>query len=447
MRISTLGTAETARRIAADDSFRTVVQRHVLTVVVTSQVLGGAGLAAGITVGALLAQQMLHDDSLVGLPPALFTLGAALASYLIGRSSQRFGRRLGLGFGFAVGGLGALGVIAAATTDTIWLLFLSLFVYGAGSATNLQARYSGTDLADPGQRATATSIAMVSTTVGAVAGPNLVTPMGQLAESWGIPALAGPFLLAAVAYLAAGGVLLGWLRPDPFLVAKALAELTADSRTARATTPTGAVGRGAYAGAAIMIVTQITMLAIMSMTPIHMSGHGFDMGAVGLVIGVHIAAMYLPSLVTGPLVDRVGRLPMAIASGVTLLLAGVIGASGTGLAAILLALALLGLGWNLGLIAGSAMLVDATAPASRARVQGTVDVLISLAGAAGSAIAGFLVAGSGFAPLALGGGIFALAYIPLLFWQHRGRPAATDPIPPPDAATAAARPSDSRKVR
>lgn len=55
------------------------------------------------------------------------------------------------------------------------------------------------------------------------------------------------------------------------------------------------------------------MIAIMTMTPVHMRGHGHELSAVGLVIGLHIAAMYLPSLVTGPLVDRVGRPAMVIA--------------------------------------------------------------------------------------------------------------------------------------
>ena len=96
----------------------------------------------------------------------------------------------------------------AATIDNVYLLFLALFVYGAGTSTNLQARYAGTDLANDKQRATAISIAMVSTTFGAVAGPNLVTPMGKFAVAFGIPALAGPFLLAAVAYLVAGSIFL-----------------------------------------------------------------------------------------------------------------------------------------------------------------------------------------------------------------------------------------------
>ena len=116
-----------------------------------------------------------------------------------------------------------MGVILATTIDNVLLLFISLFVYGAGTSTNLQARYAGTDLANDKQRATAISIAMVSTTIGAVAGPNLVTPMGNFAMTLGIPALAGPFILAAAAYLVAGLTLFFYLRPDPFLVAKAIA--------------------------------------------------------------------------------------------------------------------------------------------------------------------------------------------------------------------------------
>jgi MFS family permease len=84
------------------------VQRRTLRVVVLSQVLGGAGLAAGVTVGALLAQQMLRSDALTGLPTALFTLGSALAAFLVGRVSGQWGRRIGLAAGFAAGGFGGV---------------------------------------------------------------------------------------------------------------------------------------------------------------------------------------------------------------------------------------------------------------------------------------------------------------------------------------------------
>ena len=109
--------------------------KRTLLVVLLSQTLGGAGLAAGITVGALLAKEMLGIDSVSGLPSALFTLGSALAVFLVGRITQKYGRRKGLSFGFLAGSIGALGVVVAANIDSIVLLFISLFVYGAGTST------------------------------------------------------------------------------------------------------------------------------------------------------------------------------------------------------------------------------------------------------------------------------------------------------------------------
>ena len=126
---------------------------------------------------------MLGTDAFAGLPTAMFTLGSALAAFIVGKLSQRYGRRIGLATGFIVGGFGAIGVVMAALTNSIILLLISLLIYGAGTATNLQARYAGTDLADKKQRATAVSITMVMTTFGAVAGPNLVGVMGSFAHS------------------------------------------------------------------------------------------------------------------------------------------------------------------------------------------------------------------------------------------------------------------------
>jgi MFS family permease len=417
--------AELARSIDADEAVRRSVQRRTLAVVVASQVLGGAGLAAGITVGALLARDMLGSDSLTGAPAALFTLGSALAAFLVGRFTQRWGRRTGLGLGFAAGGVGAIGVVLAAVADDVPLLFVSLFVYGAGTATNLQARYAGTDLALPTQRGTAVSVAMVSTTLGAVAGPNLVEPMGALALSLGIPALAGPFLLAAAAYLGAGAVLLLLLRPDPFLVAQHLDHAPGLPPVAVADTDDAPArdrrAPGVVLGATIMVLTQVTMVAIMTMTPVHMRGHDHALSAVGIVIGIHIGAMYLPSLVTGVLVDRVGRIPMAIAAAVTMLLAGTVAAlaPSDSLGLLIVALTLLGLGWNFGLIAGTALVVDATSPTHRAKTQGSIDVLIALSGAGASALSGLLLAATSYATVAIVGGLLSLLLVPVVVWARR----------------------------
>ncbi len=399
------------------------VQRRTLIVVMISQILGGAGLAAGISVGALLAEDMLGGDSLSGLPTALFTTGSALAAYLVGRFTHRLGRRFGLGLGFAAGGVGAVGVVLAAVIDNVPLLFLALFLYGSGTATNLQARYAGTDLAEPSRRGTAISIAMVATTVGAVAGPNLIDPLGHLAVALGIPALAGPFLLAAVAYLAAGVALVALLRPDPYLLARRLNLDDVRRDAGDDGTPVPRPGAGVMVGATVMVLAQFVMIAIMTMTPVHMRAHHHGMSDVGLVIGVHIGAMFLPSLVTGVLVDRIGRTPMAIASGFTLLAAGIVAAAAPAgsLVLLIVALALLGLGWNFGVIAGTALVVDATVPQNRPRIQGTVDVLIALSGAGGGAASGMVMAATDFGTLSLAGGVLSLLLIPVLLGTRRAR--------------------------
>ncbi|WP_026591692.1 MFS transporter [Bacillus sp. UNC437CL72CviS29] len=399
--------------------------KRTLVIVSISQMFGGAGLAAGITVGALLAQQMLGTDAFAGLPAAMFTMGSAGAALIVGRLSQRYGRRIGLATGFMIGGLGAIGVVIAALTNSIILLLASLLIYGAGTATNLQARYAGTDLANTKQRATAISITMVMTTFGAVAGPNLVGTMGSFALSLGIPELAGPFILSAAAFLLAGLVLFVMLRPDPLIIANMI-ETYKQEHTNKGHTRVNkpiANKRGVTVGALVMILTQIVMVAIMTMTPVHMEHHGHGLSEVGLVIGFHVGAMYLPSLVTGILVDKIGRMAMSIAAGVILLSAGVVAAiaPSDSLILLIIALSLLGLGWNLGLISGTAQIVDATEPLTRAKTQGKVDVFIALAGASGGAMSGMVVANSSYAALSLAGGALALLLIPVVMWSRKNR--------------------------
>ncbi|MFD8099873.1 MFS transporter [Nocardia fluminea] len=396
-------------------------QRRTLAVLVAAQIFSGAGLAAGITVGALLAQDMLGSTGLAGLPAAMFTIGSAAAAVGVGRISQRSGRRAGLTLGYLTGALGSFGVVAAAVTGSLVLLFVSLIVYGAGTATSLQARYAGADLAQPAHRARAISTVLVATTVGAVVGPNLTTPMSNMAVGWGIPMLSGPFVLSGVAYLLAALVLWVMLRPDPLVLARAIAQPPSDivdtDAPARWSAPI-------VAGTTVMVVTQLVMAAVMTMTPIHMQHHGHGVGAAGFVIAVHVAGMYLPSLLSGMLVDRFGPGLIAVAAAGTLVAAGVAAALAppSSVAALAVALGLLGVGWNLGLVAGTTMIADATPVATRARTQGTVDVGIAIAGAGGGLGSGVIVAFADYPGLAFLGAGIALLIVPALAWASR-RPA------------------------
>lgn len=396
---------------------RTALQNRTLSVLVGAQLFTGAGISAGIVVGALLAEDIFGSTSAAGVPSTVFTIGSAAAALLVGMISQARGRRVGLAAGYAASALGAFGVVAAAEMDSIPLFIASLLFYGAAFSTNLQARYAGADLARPEARATAVSIVLVSTTVGAVIAPNLTEVTGDLAAQIDLPRLAGPFLLSAIVLAIASILLTALLRPDPLLTARKLAF---DSPAADDAADEGDP-RGVRVAVAVMVVTQIVMVAIMTMTPIHMRDHGHSLSDTGIVISLHIAAMFLPSPITGIAVDRFGRRPMIAAAGIVLLAAGIVAAAAPADSMVLLsiALVLLGLGWNFGLIAGTALITDSVPLATRATTQGRADLLIALAGSAGGLSSGFIVAGTSYSTLGVIGATLALVMIPLLFAAPR----------------------------
>jgi MFS family permease len=407
-------------------------QRRTLAILLLAQILSGAGLAAGITVGALLAEDMLGSSRFSGLPTVFFTIGSAAAAVGVGRVSQRLGRRAGLSAGYMTGALGGLGVVAAASLGNVVLLFASLLIYGAGVSTNLQARYAGADLAAPSRRGRAVSIVLVATAVGAIIGPNLVRVAGTLATRFGIPALAGPFMLAAAAYASAGIVLWLLLRPDPLLLARSIA--AAGSSPAGEVAPDPSISTAASAsrsgwswpvaaGAGIMILTTLIMVAIMTITPIHIEHLGHGIGITGVVIAAHVAGMFLPSPFSGWLVDRFGYLPIAAAAGVILLAAGLLAAWAPvdSVATLVLALVLLGLGWNLGLVSGTTLVTDAAPLATRARTQGVVESGVALAGAGGGLSSGLIFTATSYATLTLVGGILGLLIIPIAAMARANR--------------------------
>lgn len=353
----------------------------------------------------------------------MFTLGSAVTAYTVGKISQKYGRRIGLSAGFFVGGIGALGVIFAAILNNLILLFIALFVYGAGTATNLQARYAGTDHSNEEQRAKAISTTMVMTTFGAVAGPNLISTMGNVAESLHMPALAGPFILSMFAYLLAGLTLFLMLRPDPLQIAKQLEQNQSSSQAMVMDSSQAQRKDGIIVGATVMILTQVVMVAIMTMTPIHMTHHGHNLTSIGLVIGFHVGFMYFPSLITGVLVDKFGRTVMIIGAAITLVSAGLLAAYAPtdSLLLLIIALALLGLGWNFGLISGTALIVDHTTIAERAKVQGTIDVFIAISGAAAGLLSGLIVAKTSYGLLSISGALISLTLLLLVGWIMKRR--------------------------
>ncbi|MDX6326056.1 MAG: hypothetical protein QOK15_2410 [Nocardioidaceae bacterium] len=398
--------SEQGRGVTAYDAAR--LQRRTVRVLAGSQALGGLGSTVGIAVASVLARDLSGRESLAGLAQTVQVLGAAVASLLLARLMGRRGRRLGLVSGYVAGAVGAAGCVTAGAVGSFPLLLGGAFLLGSTTATGLQARYAATDLARPEHRGRALSVVLWATTVGAVAGPNLVGPAGRVANAVGLPRLTGPFLVSVIAVLVAACVVAATLRPDPLLTARALAGEDAD-----ALRPTSG-GRGWQRvlrlqrehpgiGAGILAVAtaQVVMVAVMIMTPLHMDHGGADLDVIGLVISIHVLGMYFFSPLVGLLADRAGRpFTLVLGAGVLWVSLALAGSSPDGASVrIGVGLLLLGLGWSLCAVAGSALLTDATPLPDRTDVQGVADLVMNAAAAVGGLAAGVVVAVRGFGAL------------------------------------------------
>lgn len=377
--------------------------------------LGSTGHIAAVTVATLVAKDLLGSDALVGLPGATVVLGAAIGAVLLSGLMARSGRRHGLVAGYGIGVIGALMATAAVLTRSFPLLLVGTTLIGFGNASNQLSRYAAADMVSHDRRASAIGMVVWGGTVGSVIGPWLAPYATMMAMAVGLPGLAGPYLVPVLFVGAAAMLSFAFLRPDPYELAVATPEdLTGATPEDR--DPVHAILRrpSIVAALAALVVGQITMTLIMTMTPLHMTEHGHDLQAVGAVLSGHTLGMYAFSPVSGWLTDRMGRLPTIYLGtavlAVSALMAVVAPPSGGLLLGV--ALFLLGLGWSFSYVGGSALLSDHLEIHERTRVQGVADALIWSVAAAASLGSGLIVAAAGYAALGvLSLGLVAIAVV------------------------------------
>lgn len=390
------------------------VQRRVLGSLVATQVVGAVGVGTGVAVGALATASMSGSVALGGLGSSATALGAAVLAVPTARLATQYGRRRALVAAYGVGVLGACLAAVAASVGSWQLLLFALVLFGGGTTANLAARFAATDLASPAHRARSLSTVVWATTVGAVAGPNLADPATRFAGS------AGPFLLAAAAFgLAAAGIVAG-LRPDPLVeVGPVLGDsccgaggFEVPTRPDRAEV-WRALGPSARLAVLGVVLCNTAMVGMMSMTPVQMNHGGSSLTVVGVVISMHVAAMYGASPLFGWLADRIGRMPVLALGG-----ALVVAASGiSGMAAshdapqMAIGMIMLGCGWSAGVVSGSALLTESVPPRLRPATQGFADLLMNAGGALGGLTAGIVVQSWSYSALGLIVGFIALPFL------------------------------------
>ena len=376
------------------------VQRRVRNVLMVGQVMAGLGMGATLSIGAILAGQLAGSDAFSGMAATAATLGAALAAVPLARLAARFGRRVSLTTGALLAAMGALITIASTFVESFAVLLLGLTMIGVGTAVNLQSRFAATDLAAKETRGRDLSLVVWATTVGAVSGPNLITPGESIGAFLALPALAGPFIFTFFAQFSAAVVYTLGLRQDPLVLA---GEIAAHHRSQG----DGALGFDVPDNPVMMrtaiisvALSHATMVAVMAMTPVHLVQHGASLAIVGFTISLHIAGMYALAPIFGMLADRLGRIPtILVGQGILVASLLVTGFGSENEALVVVGLVLLGLGWSAATVAGSTLLTESTSVARRAQVQGISDLLMSGSGATGGALAGVVLAFLGYSGL------------------------------------------------
>jgi MFS family permease len=402
-------------------------RRRALATYFVSVALTSTGYFATFTVAALAAPQLTGSRASSGLPSAVAVAGTAVAATLLSTLMARRGRRTGIVAGLAIGGVGAAaGLLSLLLGSFVLLLVGSVLIGFANSAAQL-TRYAAADLSS-GARASALSLVVWGSTIGAVIGPNMVAPAGSVASTLGWDPLAGG-LAAALLFVLAALAVANFGPRAPVALTDPVEDRAAPSvrtlsllrrllGTVQGRTAVLALGSG-----------QLVMVLVMTMTPLHLheSGHGLEI--VGLVIGAHTVGMFGLAPVSGRLTDRLGA-PMVAGLGFALLaLAGLLAAltppaDGTLLAAPLF---LLGVGWSLTFVSGSSMLSSAGSLSERARLQGATDALVWTVAAISSLSSGFVLDLVGYQLMAVIGASIAVLLGLMIAIDRRMQPAAAAP--------------------
>lgn len=369
-------------------------ERRTVRVLASAQVLNGLGVAGTVAAGSLLVSSITDSETLAGLAQTSSVLGAAALALPLARLTQIGGRRLALSVGYLSGVIGSLLAILGGTTENVFFMLAGTFCMGAASAAGYQARFAAIDLATNETRARQLSLVVWALTIGAVLGPNMMQPSGNLANKLGLPSLVGPYLISAFALFFATLVIQVFLRPDPYLLAQQrIHSSQISNETTKNVLALIRINQRAIFALVSIAIGHIAMVSIMVMTPVHMAHVDVTLTIIGLVISVHILGMYAFSPLVGSLSDRVGRIKTIQIGVLILLLSALISGFAKADDSITLGIGLflLGLGWSLTLIAGSALLAESVSDEMKTSVQGASDLVMNLSGAGGGALAGLII--------------------------------------------------------
>lgn len=399
------------------------VRRRLMAALFSAQSINSAAITLSFTPLSIVAAYLTGNEALAGVPATVLLLGRAGAAFPIGALMDRRGRRAGISLGLLGGVIGSAVIVAGLLQSSFLLVLAGVLLMGAGRGASEQARYVAADIEPPERAANGIGTLVFASTVGAVAGPLLIPWSERWAEVRGMLGLAGPYMLAALLTAAALATVFIFLRPDP----RDISLRTQQGQTHSAEEATRAQAEvfrlpAVQLAVFTLTVSQLVMTLIMVITPLHMQHAHHNMTQISLVITAHTLGMYGLSGVTGRMVARSGPLPVILAGALILAASAILAPLAQGTLMLAVALFLLGLGWNYGFVAGSALLTEALRPGERGKTQGLSETFVAVATAAGSLSTGVAFQFGGLIAVSMIGLALVLALITAYFWTRR-RPA------------------------
>lgn len=385
------------------------------------QSLTSAAIIATATVASIIGAEISGIDALAGVPSAVVQIAGAPAAIIWGVLWDRTGRRWGLAIGMLVGLIGAFIALFGMRVDIFTILLIGMVGIGFVSAASKLSRFIAAEIYTPERRGRAISYVVMGGTVGAVLGPLLISPSGRIATSLGLSELAGVFIISILLYLLSFLISQWGLRPEPMELSKEINlqfdDQDASHEKARSLAELLRVP-GIIVAVSVATLAQFVMVMIMGITSLYMKNNGGSLGQISIVFSAHTLGMFAFSLVTGRLADQWGRAQVIVSGALLLLAAVVIAPLSAQVPVMVTALFLLGLGWNLCFVGGSALLSDQLTPAERSRTQGINDLLVNLVSGFGSLGGGLLFAAVGYGILSMSGGLFVLITLGLAIWWY-----------------------------
>jgi len=329
----------------------------------TCQALMNAVMAGQVVMASLVGHALAVDKALNTLPMGIQMVGVMAASIPAGIVFARLGRRPGFWLGCALSILGSLTFALAVWRGDFTLYCFAALPAGLGFGISQHLRFAAAEVAAPEARARAISLVLAGGVVAAVIGPEIVKDTNGLITNWRF--LATYLTLPVLPTLTA--ILLVFIRVPP------------PPERHKVSVPFRAIiARPNFITAVVAAVVGYgTMNLVMASTPLQMMLCGFGVEASADVIRAHSIAMFLPGFVTGRIIQRFGVHQVICAGAlITALCVAVNLAYAPVLGTFMVALILLGIGWNFMFVGGTTLLSTAYETHERVRVQATNDFVV-----------------------------------------------------------------------